>query len=38
MSDVAGSLWALEGAEVMVNPPGLLMPGTKTSSHWPGRN
>lgn len=22
----------------MVKPPGLLIPGTKTSSHWPGRN
>lgn len=33
-----GLLWAFEGAEVMVKPPGLLIPGTKTSSHWPGRN
>lgn len=30
--------WALEGGEVMVKPPGLEMPGTKTSSHCPGRN
>lgn len=29
---------AFEGVEVMVNPPGLSIPGTKTSSHWPGRN
>lgn len=33
-----GLFWAFEGAEVMVKPPGLLIPGTKTSSHWPGRN
>lgn len=35
---VASFLWAFEGEEVMVKPPGLLIPGTKTSSHWPGRN
>jgi hypothetical protein len=29
---------ASRGVEVMVKPPGLGMPGTWTSSHWPGRN
>ena len=29
---------AVEGAEVMVKPPALGMPGIKVSSHWPGRN
>lgn len=29
---------ALEGGEVIVKPPGLGIPGTKTSSHCPGRN
>jgi hypothetical protein len=27
-----------DGLEVIVNPPAFGMPGTKTSSHWPGRN
>lgn len=38
----AASCWggslALDGGDVIVKPPGLSMPGTKTSSHWPGRN
>ncbi|KAH8623850.1 oxidoreductase NAD-binding domain-containing protein 1-like [Alternaria alternata] len=29
---------ASEGDEVMVNPPAFSTSGTKTSSHWPGRN
>jgi hypothetical protein len=27
-----------DGLEVIVNPPAFAMPGTNTSSHWPGRN
>lgn len=39
----SGVLWRLrgtacKGADVMVKPPGLGRPGTKTSSHCPGRN
>jgi len=29
---------AEEGGDVMVKPPGRDNEGTKTSSHWPGRN
>lgn len=29
---------ASRGLEVMVKPPAFSTPGTKTSSHWPGRN
>lgn len=38
VSACGSRLRALEGGDVMVKPPGFSIPGTKTSSHWPGRN
>lgn len=35
---MASSRWGVEGAEVMVKPPGEGMEGAWRSSHWPGRN
>lgn len=36
--EAAAAALAFDGGEVRVKPPGLGMPGTKTSSHCPGRN
>lgn len=33
-----GEVERREGGDVMVKPPAFGMPGTWTSSHWPGKN